>query len=571
MLFESRPDFYVTSSLYIPKGIDKPAPAILYCSGHSALGYRSPVYQHVIINLVKKGFIVFAFDPVGQGERIQYYDPNTGQSRMGGPTREHSYPSVQLLLAGTNLVNYMVWDGIRALDYLATRPEVDINRIGVTGRSGGGTQAAYLGAVDDRVKAAAIENYLTSFARLYESKGPQDAEQNLTHGILKGIDHADLLIARLPKASLLIATTNDFFSIQGARETFEQVSTLAKLYPFAQDKLFMVEDDAGHASTRKNREALYAFFQSQLELPGPVTDLEITVPAAAELRVCASGQVSTSTPSENLFSLNKKHASTIQPTFPKHPLSLPDVSFIKELVGFNQPLDTVNNVFTGRVARKGYVIEKYFTYSSGGYLIPYLYFKPELPNGKALIYVHPEGKESMALPGSELERMVQSGYAVFCPDLIGIGEMGPGSYKGDAYIDGVSYNMCFMGLQINKTVVGLRSSDIVALRQVITRAFLFDDIYAISVDELASPLLHAALFDEAIKGVLTIGDFATYSTLVNTEYYDSRHAFSLVPNVLLYYDLPILTRAIAPRKYAHLDGKGAGPAILAKIKGFSAK
>src|SRR5690606_31392884 len=122
ILFQSRPNFYVTATLYLPTGTDQPAPAILYCSGHNVLGYRSPVYQHVLTNLVKKGFAVLAFDPFGQGERLQYYDPETGQSRVGSPTRQHSYPAPQLLLAGTNVTNYMIWDGIRAIDYLASRP-----------------------------------------------------------------------------------------------------------------------------------------------------------------------------------------------------------------------------------------------------------------------------------------------------------------------------------------------------------------------------------------------------------------------------------------------------------------
>src|SRR5690606_25312364 len=143
---------YVSATLYLPEGQRGAAPAILYCSGHNILGYRSDTYQHVIINLVKKGFVVLAFDPIGQGERLQYYDPVSKASTIGGPTREHAYSSMQLLLTGNNLVNYMVWDGIRAIDFLCSRKEVDQNRIGVTGRSGGGTQSAYLGAVDERVK-----------------------------------------------------------------------------------------------------------------------------------------------------------------------------------------------------------------------------------------------------------------------------------------------------------------------------------------------------------------------------------------------------------------------------------
>lgn len=566
ILFESRPGFMVSATLYLPEGVDKAHPAILYCAGHNVLGYRSPTYQHVIINLVKKGFVVMAFDPVGQGERIQYYDPETEQLRVGSPTRQHSYPAIQLLLTGTNLANYMTWDGIRALDYLVSRPEVDPSRIGVTGRSGGGTQAAYLGVLDDRVSAVAIENYLTSFARLYESKGPQDAEQHLTKGILKGIDHPDFLIARLPKPTMLIATTNDFFSIQGARETFWQAQGLAKRYPEGQRNLYMVEDDAGHSSTLKNREAMYAFFQNHLSNPGDSTDINITVPEVDELRVTTSGQLLTSTTSETLFSLNKTVAEKLSTQLSRsnHPRQM---DTIKELIGYVEPTNDVTNVFTGRVIREDYTIEKYFITSDRGYTIPYLYFKPENWNGKAVIYVHPEGKQAVAEAGGGVEHLVKAGYALFAPDLIGIGEMGPGDYQGDAYLNGISYNLIFMGQQIGQTIVGLRASDLTTLRKTIANTFAPKAIYAVSVDEMAVPLLHAAYLDEEVSGLITTGNFATFAELARTEYYDSRHAFNVVPDALIHYDLPLLSEKIAERGYAHLGGEAViGEAMMQQLE-----
>jgi hypothetical protein len=124
----------------------------------------------------------------------------------------------------------MAWDGIRAVDYLLTRPEVDPDRIGITGRSGGGTQSAYIAALDDRIIAAAPENFITSFTRLFQSIGPQDAEQNLFGVIKRGIDHADLISVRAPKPLLMITTTRDFFSIQGSRETAKEVTAIYKAY-----------------------------------------------------------------------------------------------------------------------------------------------------------------------------------------------------------------------------------------------------------------------------------------------------------------------------------------------------
>ncbi|MFA5555438.1 MAG: alpha/beta hydrolase family protein, partial [Phycisphaerae bacterium] len=220
IIYESLPGFYVTASLFIPDNIKKPAPAILFCSGHSNIAYRRPLYQLPLLNLVKKGFVVLAIDPIGQGERLQYYDRGKGESVIGGSTKEHSYPSAQVFLIGQSIARYFIWDGIRGIDYLVSRKEIDPSRIGVHGLSGGGTQTAYISALDDRVVASAPACYITSYRRLLESIGVQDGEQNFYHGLLKGIDHADFIEARAPKPTLIMATTNDFFSIQGVRETF---------------------------------------------------------------------------------------------------------------------------------------------------------------------------------------------------------------------------------------------------------------------------------------------------------------------------------------------------------------
>src|SRR6185437_4911418 len=309
IIFESQPGYYVTSSLFIPNSVKKgqKAPVIIYCSGHTYSGYSSPLYQHMILNFVKKGFIVFAFDPIGQGERLQYYNPETGKSRFKWPSYEHSYPGAQAFLTGSSLAKYFIWDGIRAVDYLLTRKEVDPDRIGIAGRSGGGTQSAYIAAFDNRIKAAAPGNYITNFKRLFQAMGPQDAEQNFTYGIASGIDMADLLLVRAPKPSLMVTTSVDMFPIQGSMETAKEVSRMYKAYGEA-GNFSMVTDDAAHASTKKNRQATYAFFEKSLNNPGDTSDVEIKPLSGEELHSTSTGQLSTSLKGETTFSLNKKDA-----------------------------------------------------------------------------------------------------------------------------------------------------------------------------------------------------------------------------------------------------------------------
>ncbi|GAB2785874.1 hypothetical protein GCM10027275_32860 [Rhabdobacter roseus] len=96
LYFESRPGYFVTAALFLPKNRSGKVPAILYCSGHSPVGFRADVYQHTILNYVEKGFIVLAFDPIGQGERRDYRDV----ADKSAPTKEHSYAGVPSFIAG---------------------------------------------------------------------------------------------------------------------------------------------------------------------------------------------------------------------------------------------------------------------------------------------------------------------------------------------------------------------------------------------------------------------------------------------------------------------------------------
>ena len=317
----------------------------------------------------------------------------------------------------------MIWDGIRAVDYLLTRKEVDPARIGITGRSGGGTQTAYIAAMDDRIYAAAPENYLTNYTRLLQSIGPQDAEQNLFNIIQRGLDHPDFLIVRAPRPALMITTTGDMFSIQGAAETEKEVAGIYKAYGKSEN-FSRVEDDAGHASTLKNRESMYAFFRKHLKNPGDTADEEIKILSPEELQVTKTGQVSTSPGGETVFTLNRRLVEKLEAKLNKareDPVNfLPGViQSAKNLSGYHEPSSVENPVFTGRIIRNGYVIEKYFVRGEGEYIIPYLLFRPDKPSGKSMLYLHPGGKSAEAARGGEIEKFVNSGITVLAPDLPG--------------------------------------------------------------------------------------------------------------------------------------------------------
>ena len=551
IVYESQPGFYVTSSFYIPNNLKGKAPAIIYCSGHSDLGYRNPIYQYVILNLVKKGFIVFAFDPVGQGERSEYYDPGKGKSSVGGTTTEHSIAGAQAFIAGSSQARYMIWDGIRAVDYLLTRKEVDPARIGITGRSGGGTQTAYIAAMDNRIKAAAPENYITNFTRLIETAGPQDAEQNMFNAIKRGIDMADYVEIRAPRPTLMITTTRDMFSIQGAMETAKEAARIYKAYGEA-DQFRMVTDDTVHASTQKNREAMYAFFQKYLDNPGDSSDKELTILTPEELRVTKTGQVSTSLNSETVFSLNRKAAAALENKLQSARKNLPRnfpaaVGSAKKLSGYKAPVKWNEPVFTGRFQKEGYAIEKYFVKGEGDYPVPYLLIKPDHPGHKALIYLSPSGKPTTDV-GGEIEWFVKNGITVLAPDIIGTGETGPGSFRGDSYIRGVSYNVWFLSMLIGRSITGVQAGDVIRLANLLKKSGGIDEVYGLARKEMAPVLLHAAAFDPIIDRVALIDSYSSYRSIVMSRFYTPAFIPGTVPAALEAYDLPDLAASLAPRK-----------------------
>lgn len=551
LIYESLPGYYVTASLFIPDKIKQPAPAILFCSGHSALAYRRDVYQIPLQNLVKKGFIVLAFDPVSQGERLQYFDKAENKSRIGSSTKEHSYPAPQSFLIGQSVARYFVWDGIRGIDYLVSRPEVDAARIGVHGLSGGGTQTAYIAALDDRVAAAAPSGYITGYKRLMESVGVQDGEQNFYHGLAKGIDHADFLEIRAPKPTLVMATTRDFFNITGTREVFERVKNAYKIFGKTEN-LQLVEGDYEHGYTQNIREGMYAFFQKHLQLPGSPAEEEVVLLTEEELQKTETGQLATSFNSmETMFSLNYKEATKNLEQLNKSRENLKVhldkvVLKAKELSGFRAPLSVEPPVFTGRTVKDGYVMEKYFIKGEGNYPVPYLLL---IPNGKVsevVLYIHPEGKAAEA--AGEMEKLVSKGYAVLAPDLIGTGELKTDSVFGDAQIEGISYNVWFTSVLIGRSIVGVQAADIIRLSKTAEKQFPGAEISAVSTREMHASVLHAASFYKNISRVALLDSYGTYAEIVSNMYYKPSYVFSIVAGALKAYDLHDLAASLAPRK-----------------------
>ena len=550
LYFESMPGYKVTAAFFLPKGKRKKLPTIIQCSGHTDLAFRSEPYQHVIINLVLKGFAVLAFDPIGQGERLQYFDEHRGNS-MFRSTHEHSYPGAQLFINGSSVAKYMIWDGIRCVDYLLTRKEVDPTRIGITGRSGGGTQSSYIATMDDRILAVAPECYITSLENLWKSRGPQDAEQNFMHGIFGGFDHPDLLEVRAPQPALMITTTRDIFSIEGSRATYDEAKKAYEAFGQSEN-MRMVEDDAGHESTRKNREALYAFFQKHLQNPGSDQDLEVELFTKEELHVTPTGQLSTSLGSKFLFDINQDHLAKNLELMARRRENAEGQQKLKsisrELSGYEPVDDFGTLIFSGRTAFEKYFLKKYMIEFAPGMVLPFLVFNPKSEGGTTALYLDnikdKKSDQAHAIPIA----LANQGVRVIVPDLPGYGQLGPGYLTGDAYFRGTSYNQWFAGILNKKSMVAIHIEAMEKILFHCKNKYENTKIIGISNGAFNSSLLHAASIAIEFQELVLLDPVSSYTSVVSNSMYEPSYVPFAVAGQLEYYDIQDLIEMFAPGK-----------------------
>jgi Acetyl xylan esterase (AXE1) len=306
VLFESVPGFHVTALLYVPDAPAGPKPAVLLACGHSPLGKAYANYQEIAIRLARRGYVVICWDPVGQGERSQFWDAARGRSRYNLVCGEHAVLGNLAVLAGASLLRWEVWDGMRAVDYLLTRSEVDARRISITGTSGGGLQAAWIGALDPRIGVVIPSCYVTSLPmrmanRIFEDPDT-DPEQDPYGLVSAGIDHAGLLLLVYPRGLFVASAVKDFVPIEGARKTFREVAPLYRRFGRG-DRVGMAEGYHEHRYSVENQTEAFAFLDRLNGQPVRETLATEKTRPAEELRCTPTGQVRVDVPGRSLMEL----------------------------------------------------------------------------------------------------------------------------------------------------------------------------------------------------------------------------------------------------------------------------
>ncbi|NUQ65909.1 MAG: prolyl oligopeptidase family serine peptidase, partial [Pirellulales bacterium] len=289
VIFESRPDFLVTANLYVPKGRDFPLPGVIGTCGHSTNGKCAEAYQSFAQGLARMGYVVLIYDPVSQGERFQYPDEKLN-SRIGRGVAEHLYEGNPQFLVDEFLGAWRAWDGVRALDYLLTRKEVDPNWIGVTGNSGGGTMTTWLCGVEQRWAAGAPSCFVTTFRRNMENELPADTEQCPPRALALGLDHSDFLAALAPKPVIILAKEKDYFDARGSEEAYQRLKRLYALLG-AEDNIALFVGPTEHGYTQENREAMYRWFNRATKLSDAGSEPPLTIEKDETLWCTPRGQV----------------------------------------------------------------------------------------------------------------------------------------------------------------------------------------------------------------------------------------------------------------------------------------
>jgi len=496
VIFESQPRHRVTALLYLPDG-PGPHPGVVVASGHSRTGKTAGYNQRFGIALARNGIAAFCYDPIGQGERSQILDAD-GKPRYRSTTTEHFLVGVGSILVGTNTARYRIWDGMRSIDYLAGREDIDSERIGFTGCSGGGTLTSYVMALDDRVACAAPACYLTTFRRLIETIGPQDAEQNIFGQIEFGMDQPDYVLMRAPRPTIISATTGDFFDIQGTWDNFRQAKRIYTQLGFP-ERVDLVEAGGKHGVQPENLVAIVRWMRRWLLDKDDAIELgEMPVRSEADLLCTDAGQVLSLPDERSVFDLNaerEKQLAARRNKFWKSASTDEAIRAVRETSGV-RPLSQIPELSmkdVGRIDRDGYHIDKVVLKTPEGLPLPALTFHPKQPKSDAYLYLHGDGKQADAAAGGPIEKLVRKGHVVVAVDLRGFGETGPES-RNDLL---GNWKTFFLAYLLGDSLVGLRTEDALACGRWVANYETKKPrkVHLIGVGAASIPALHAAALE----------------------------------------------------------------------------
>ena len=567
IVYESRPKLHVPANLYIPTNGKGPFPAVLFQMGHSLNGKAYHNYQRAIQGLVKLGFLVLAFDPMGQGERVYYPDSNGLLSRFGDADAEHTVPGRQMLLAGTTCTQFQLWDAIRSLDYLESHPLADKTRLASTGQSGGATLTMLLCAVDDRLRTAAVFSGNTENVACKNFLPPgstDDAEQDLVGAGPLGFDRWDLLYPFAPKPLLIAISDKDYFGTYSPNyvvNSWEEYKKLAGVYRVmgAAKNLGWSDTPLPHGLSYDSRLQMYNWFLRHLAESDKQVEQEPEVKPEedATLYVSSSGNMVRSFGGETPFSLTKQRSAAISEEAKPARLD--------ELIRLERPSHVRATILKQVPSAGGVTIAAVDFGVSPQLGLPAWLFRPkeDSANQPVVLILNPHGRNSAWNEDEIYPSLSRQGTLLCAADVRGIGdvaqEFSPGS-PGYMRSHQSEENYAWSSLILGRPLVGQRVADILAIVQGLQtiRGLEGRKVVLAALGGMTIPALFAASLEPRITKLYLAGGLSSYHSIVETE--DYRHSLAdFVPDILAHTDLPQIVAQLAPRPVViagPVDGAG---------------
>ncbi len=481
IIFKSRKGTYITSSMYIPHGLTEKSAALLFVHGHSDDTRHYPAYQIACDTFARAGLIVFAIDPVGQGERVSYFDDEKNDYIVPPCVEDHDAAGIPAIATDRFAASYFLSDEKRALDYMLTRPEIDPARIGVTGNSGGGTQTMVMMAVDDRIAAAAPGTFVTSRESYMYSGQPQDCEQIWYRATEMGYDHINPIMNFAPKPLAILSVNYDFFTIEGTMDTIEEAKRYYAMYG-KEENLAWFRDDSLHEYTPNlSRMAAQFFAKHLLGKDIEISNENYKMKPYSDFFCTKSGRVRGEIADARfLYDENVDRAKYLYEK--RH--SLPDEErkrrakeWLREKVyAFREPC-SFNIRKLSRIKSEGCIVQPCFwrsqkdVFNFASIIVKEELFDKKLP---VIIALWKDGNKALEEHGDWIRNKCDEGYRVVVLDYVGEGlieaaEINAYPSKYEKYA--TFYKLCCDMLYIGDSLAAMRTWDVIRATEMISEIY----------------------------------------------------------------------------------------------------
>jgi len=567
VIFESRPGFLVTANLYIPKSRDFPLPGVVGTCGHSTNGKAAEAYQSFAQGLARQGYVVLIYDPLGQGERLQY--PNDQlKSEIGVGVQEHLYAGNQQFLVGEFIGSWRAWDGIRALDYLLTRKEVDPKQIGVTGNSGGGTMTTWLCGVERRWTMGAPSCFVTTFRRNLENELPADTEQCPPDALALGLDHSDFLAAMAPKPVIILGKEKDFFDIRGTEEAYGRLQRLYRLLD-AEDNIGFFAGPTAHGYSQENREAMYRWFNAVTKVSDAQSEPNLIIEKDETLWCTPNGQVC-ELGSRPIYSYTREISQELAKQRKTNWTAQELARSVRDVLAL--PESQERNVPDYRILRnwrsRGYPLPRWTAYAvetePGILALVYrlgreqLLSRPQAKTKRAVLYVSQlsadEELRTEPMIGELLE--AEPDATLYTVDVRGIGESRPDTCGEDSFFQayGCDFFYSIHSIMLGRPYAGQRTLDVLRVLDWL-KDVGYDEIHLAARGWGAIPATFAAVLSDDVTQVTLKNAPTSYTEIAESKNYAWPLAV-LVPDILKVFDLPDCYRVLEAKQLRQVDSLG---------------